>query len=96
MVEDMNHKMTHVKNHKTVTVLLTIAVLAGVLAGSGHTAYGGTKFTKLFNAAKQIDTNEDQKCKTTGRSFPIIGGTVICQLCHCHSVIRNIPFWTLV
>jgi hypothetical protein len=93
----MNHKMTQ-NNHKTTTVLLAVAVIAGLLVGTGHTAFAGAKLTKLFYPGnnKQIDTNEDQKCKTTGRSFPIIGGTVVCQLCHCHSVIRNIPFWTLV
>lgn len=93
----MNHKMTQ-NNHKTITVLLAIAVIAGLLVGTGHTAIAGAKLTKLSYAGinKQIDTNEDQKCKTMGRSFPIIGGTVVCQLCHCHSVIRNIPFWTLV
>lgn len=86
----MNHKMTK-NNHKTTTGLLAVAVIAGLLVGTGHTAIADTKLTN-----KQIDTNEDQKCKTIGRSFPIIGGTVVCQLCHCHSVIRNIPFWTLV
>ena len=93
----MNHKMTQ-NNHKTTTLLLAVAVIAGLLVGTGHTAIAGAKLTKLFYAGinKQIDTNEDQKCKTMGRSFPIIGGTVVCQLCHCHSVIRNIPFWTLV
>ena len=94
----MNHKMTK-NNHKTTaTVLLAVAVIAGLLVGTGHTAIAGTKLTKLPYSGinKQIDTNEDQKCKTIGRSFPIIGGTVVCQLCHCHSVIRNIPFWTLV
>jgi hypothetical protein len=92
----MNHKMTQ-KNHKTTTLLLAIAVIACILVGTGHTAFAGAKF-KLFysDINKQIDTSEDQKCKTTGRSFPMIGGTVVCQLCHCHSVMRNIPFWTLV
>jgi hypothetical protein len=85
-------------NHKTTTILLAVAVITGLLVGTEHTAFAGAKLTKLFYPGinKQIDTNEDQKCKSTGRSFPIIGGTVVCQLCHCHSVIRNIPFWTLV
>ena len=93
----MNHKMTK-KNHKTTTVLLAVAVIAGLLVGTGQTAIAATEPTKLPYPGinKQIDTNEDQKCKTIGRSFPMIGGTVVCQLCHCHSVIRNIPFWTLV
>ena len=92
----MNRKMRQ-HNHKIAAVLLA-AVIAGLLAGITHTAFAGEKLIKLFNAGinKQIDTNEDQKCKSTDRSFPIIGGTVVCQLCHCHSVIRNIPFWTLV
>jgi hypothetical protein len=92
----MNHKMTHVMNHKTATVLLAIAALAGVLVGCGHMAFAETKLFNNTAINKQTDTDEDQKCKTTGRSFPIIGGIVICYLCHCHSVIRNIPFWTLV
>ena len=93
----MNHKMAQ-NNHKTTIVLLAVAVIMGLFVGTEHTAFAGAKLTKLFYAGinKQIDTNEDQKCKTMGRSFPIIGGTVVCQLCHCHSVIRNIPFWTLV
>jgi hypothetical protein len=92
----MNHKMRQ-HNHKTTTVLLA-TVIAALLVGTAHTAFAGAKITKLFNAGinKQMDTNDDQKCKSIGRSFPIIGGTVVCQLCHCHSVIRNIPFWTLV
>ncbi|MGA9151457.1 MAG: hypothetical protein WBZ36_12840 [Candidatus Nitrosopolaris sp.] len=94
----MSHKMTK-NNHKTTTVLLAVAVISGLLVGTGHTAIAGTKLTTKLRYPginKQIDTNEDQKCKTIGRSFPIVGGTVVCQLCHCHSVIRNIPFWTLV
>jgi hypothetical protein len=93
----MNHKMTQT-NHKTTTLLLAVAVIAGLFLATGHTAIADAKLTKLFSAGinKQIDTNEDQKCKTIGRSFPILGGIVVCQLCHCHSVIRNIPFWTLV
>ena len=93
----MNHKMTQ-NNHKTTIVLLAVAVIMGLILGTEHTAFAGAKLIKSFypESNKQIDKNEDQKCKTTSRSFSIIGGAIICQLCHCHSVIRNIPFWTLV
>ena len=66
--------MTSVKNHKTATVLVAIAALAGVLVsstvaiGSGHIALADD-ITKLYNnkgISVPTHTNQKQECDTAG------------------------------
>ncbi len=68
--------MTSIKNHKSATVLVAIAALAGVLVvstsaiGSGHMALAANdNVTKVFNnkgVNVQTDTNQKQECQTAG------------------------------
>ena len=85
----MKYKMISIKNHKTATVLVAIAALAGVLVlstsaiGSGHIALAANESIKVFNNKAhnvQTNTNEKQVCKTTGSNSPISG------LCHAATV----------
>ena len=73
--------MTSVKNHKTATVLVAIAALAGVLVsstvaiGSGHIALADD-ITKLYNntgISVPTHTNQKQECETAGETSPISG-----------------------
>jgi hypothetical protein len=86
----MKYNMISIRNHKTATVLVAIAALAGVLVlstsaiGSGHIALAANdNVIKVFNNKAhnvQTNTNEKQVCKTTGSNSPISG------LCHAATV----------
>ena len=83
----MNYKLTSTtKNHKTATILVAVATLAGVLvvastAGSEHMVFAYKGFVRGFAHTKgdhgkqgiEQPTNLDQNavCETTGESSPI-------------------------
>ncbi|MGC1932119.1 MAG: hypothetical protein WA667_24365 [Candidatus Nitrosopolaris sp.] len=74
----MNYKMTSIKNHKTATVLVAIAALAGVLVVSTtaiHVALAAndnvTKVLDNKGISVQTDTNEKAQCDTAGGTSPV-------------------------
>jgi hypothetical protein len=73
--------MTSVKNHKTPTVLVAIAALAGALVvstvaiGSVHADKTITITTRVNNTGVNVPTDTDQKqnCQTVGANSGISG-----------------------